>query len=239
VRTLIPLRTLPTTENGDPAADAGGWDAAVLLGPSAVAVVHVPDERAAVTGALPELAAAIRGLRAAGTSVLGYLSIAFGGRPVTGLADALVDWAGLGATGVFLDHVPAGPFHLGGVRMADRLARRAGLHDVVLNPGRPVDPMCRQLGDYGPVTMCTFHGSWSRYRSWDGAGAEPGDGHLVYGVPVESRREAYDLIAARGAGLALTTDEPWPPWLTSAPFTPAPADVAWAGSAGRSTTTGS
>src|SRR5687767_10024336 len=47
VRTLIPLRTLPTAETRGHAADAGGWDAAAALGAGAVAVVHLPDERAA------------------------------------------------------------------------------------------------------------------------------------------------------------------------------------------------
>jgi hypothetical protein len=148
-------------------------------------------------------------------------------------------WAELGATVVFLDHVPAGPFHLGAVRLAHRLARAAGLAEVVLNPGRPVDPMCRELigtratTGAAAVTFCTFHGTWAEYHAWDGTGAQDGDGHLLYGVPPESRKEAHDLARTRGAGLALISEYEWPPALT-------PSEVAVAvGSLGSSTTTGS
>jgi hypothetical protein len=170
------------------------------------------------------LSRSIRELTGAGVSVLGYASLGFGARPPAGLSPRFAALAALGATGIFIDHVPAGPFHLGAVRLAYRLARCAGLGDVVLNPGRPVDPLCRRL----EATICTFHGSWEEYRRWDCTGADPGDGHLVYGVPPESRREAHDLMRTRGAGLALICDRAWPQ--------PSAAGVG-AGSAGSRTTT--
>lgn len=212
MRTLLPLDQ-PTTPGGRLA----GGEFAAALGPGAVVVAHL----AATTGAGPT----VTELTSAGVSVLGYATLGFGARPASGLMPRFADWAGLGATGVFLDHVPAGPFHLGAVRLAHRLARAAGLTEVVFNPGRPVDPLCRELAG----TFCTFHGTWLEYQAWDGAGGEAGDGHLLYDVPPESRKEAHDLARTRGAGLALISEREWPP-VESA--------VA-AGSAGSSTTTGS
>ena len=227
VRTLLPLDE-PT---------APGWDLATRLGGGAVVVAHLATTDPA---APPDLAPGIRELIGAGVSVLGYATLGFGARPASGLMPRFAAWAELGATGVFLDHVPAGPFHLGAVRLAHRLARAAGLAEVVLNPGRPVDPMCRELAETratagtAAVTFCTFHGSWAEYQAWDGTGAEEGDGHLLYGVPPEWRKEAHDLARTRGAGLALISEYEWPPALTTS------SEVAVAvGSVGSSTTTGS
>jgi Spherulation-specific family 4 len=194
VRTLLPLDE-PT---------APGWDLAAALGAGAVVVAHLATPKSAAT---PELTSGLRALTDAGVTVLGYADLGFGTRSITGLMPRFAAWAALGATGIFLDQVPAGPFHLGGVRLAHRLARIAGLTDVVFNPGRPVDPLCRRLVG----TFCTFHGSWSEYQAWDGTDAEEGDGHLVYDVPPEFRREAHDLIRTRGAGLALISEYAWPP----------------------------
>jgi hypothetical protein len=211
VRTLLPLDQ-PTTPDGSRA----GWDLAATLGPGAIVVAHL------ATTSVGELTRA-------GVSVLGYATLGFGARPAAGLLPRFVAWAGLGATGVFLDHVPAGPFHLGMVRLAHRLARAAGLTEVVFNPGRPVDPMCRELTG----TFCTFHGTWLDYQAWDGAGGRAGDGHLVYDVPPEKRKEAHDLARTRGAGLALISGYEWPPaWST-------PCDAVAADTVGSSTTTGS
>jgi hypothetical protein len=192
VRTLLPIDE-PT---------APGWDLAAALGPGAVVVAHLAATPAATHG----LASGVRDLTGAGVSVLGYATLGFGARPASGLMPRFADWAELGATGVFVDHVPAGPFHLGAVRLAYRLARAAGLAEVVFNPGRPVDPMCRELG----ATFCTFNGSWAEYQAWDEAGGEKGDGHLLYGVLPELRKEAHDLARTRGAGLALISEYEWP-----------------------------
>ena len=225
VRTLLPLDQ-PTAPDGRLA----GWEVAAALGPGAIVVAHLAATDPASNPAGGQVAGpgvnpGLRELTGAGVSVLAYATLGFGARPATGLMPRFAAWARLGATGVFLDHVPAGPFHLGAVRLAQRLARAAGLTEVVFNPGRPVDPMCRELVG----TFCTFHGSWRDYLAWDCAGGEAGDGHLVYGVPPESRKEAHDLARTRGAGLALISEREWPPV----------AAVAAAGIAGSSTTTGS
>jgi hypothetical protein len=211
---------MPLDQPTSPDGSLAGWELAAALGPGAVVVAHL-----AATG--------IDELTRAGVSVLGYATLGFGARPAAGLMPRFAAWAELGASGVFLDHVPAGPFHLGTVRLAYRLARAAGLAEVVFNPGRPVDPLCRELAETrataraATVTFCTFHGTWLEYLAWDGSGGEPGDGHLLYDVPPESRKEAHDLARTRGAGLALISEYEWP------------AAVAVADTVGSSTTTGS
>jgi hypothetical protein len=231
VRTLLPLDQ-PTAPDGGPA----GWELAATLGPGALVVAHLATTSGAdptgpdptgpdPTGPEPTWADLTR----AGVSVLGYATLGFGARPAAGLLPRFAAWGDLGATGVFLDQVPAGPFHLGAVRLAHRLARAAGLTEVVFNPGRPVDPLCRELDG----TFCTFHGTWLEYQAWDGAGGEAGDGHLLYDVPPEMRKEAHDLARTRGAGLALISEYEWPP-AGSMPYDAVAADTV-----GSSTTTGS
>jgi hypothetical protein len=82
------------------------------------------------------------------------------------------------------------------------LARRAGLCDAVLNPGVPPDRIYCDLG----AAVCVFDDTWERYLDWDGAGAEPGDGHLVHAVPPGEFDHAWLLQAARCAGFGMVTD---------------------------------
>ena len=104
--------------------------------------------------------------------------------------------------GVFLDKVPVSPHSIGPVAIAARLAQRADLPDVVLNPGGPPDQTYRDLG----LPICVFDGSWRDYRRWNGAGALPGDGHLVHAVPPWELDEAARLQVSRGAGFGMVTD---------------------------------
>src|SRR4051794_2621527 len=184
---LLPLCT-------DPDDDPGTWSAAALTAATLAATVVV---RLPVGGSGPSLGPAVARLVRSGCDVLGYVSLAFATRPVTELADEIARWARLGATGVFLDHAPAGPSHLGTLRLAHRASVRAGLRRVVFNTAGPADPHCRDLD----ATICTFEGSWGDYRRWDGYGSLRGDGHLVYGVPPEERGKALTLMRRRGAGL--------------------------------------
>ena len=115
-------------------------------------------------------------------------------------------WTGVagadGAGGLFLDRAPAGPGGVGPVALTVRLAARRGLHRVVLNPGVPTHPLYRDLG----VRICTFDGPWSAYQGWDGDGVQPGDGHIVHGVPTALLTAARRLMGRRGAGFGLATD---------------------------------
>jgi hypothetical protein len=196
---LAPMLPLCTSPDDDPAT----WSAASLTAAAMGAVVVV---RLPVAEATPSLGPAITRLVRSGCAVLGYVSLAFATRPVAELSDEIARWSSLNATGVFLDHAPAGPFHLGTLRLAHRASLRAGLRRVVFNTAGPADPLCRELD----AVICSFEGSWAEYRAWDGYGSLSGDGHLVYGVPAEDRVKALTLMRRRGAGLGLITDLGWP-----------------------------
>ncbi len=142
-------------------------------------------------------------LASAGVRALGHVSLGYGTRPLPDVRSAISAWARLPVAGVFLDHAPAGPFHLGPVVQAVRAARRDGLHTVVLNPGVPADPAYRRLA----VVICTFDGPWDAYVDLSLDGVEPGDGHIVFGVPAEREKQALDLAAARSAELVLISSE--------------------------------
>ena len=187
---LLPLYAHPTV---DPQA----WRTAGRLGSGATVVA-----RRVVSGPDPELAGAMGRLRAAGLVVLGRVDVAYATRPVAELLGEVTAWAEYPAVGIFLDQVPTSPFSIGPVAVAVRAARRAGLGTVVLNPGAPPDPLYRLL----PARVCSFDGPWSRYRRWDAAGSQPGDGHLVHGVPADRLAEAWWLLRQRGAGFGIATD---------------------------------
>ena len=142
------------------------------------------------------------GRRRSAHQVLGRVDLGWGGRS---LADVLADvdaWRADGAEGLFLDHAPGGERGVGPVALTIRLAARRGLHRVVLNPGLPAHPLYRELG----ARICAFDGPWPAYQGWDGHGARPGDGHLVYGVPAPMLTTARRLMGRRGAGFGLATD---------------------------------
>lgn len=181
---LLPLYVHPSI---DPAA----WRAVAGLGGAATVVVDDP-----------ELIDAAAGLAEAGVRVIGRVDLGFATRPLADLLDDVSRWADHPIRGVFLDQAPTSPFCLGPVALATRVAHRAGLPTVVLNPGVPTDPLYRDLG----VAICTFEGPWAEYRRWDGVGSEPGDGHLVHSVPVEAFDAARALVHRRQAGWGLVTD---------------------------------
>jgi Spherulation-specific family 4 len=200
------------------------WDRAAALGRRGVAVIRLPIGTAhagspAGPGSAPaprrpgarsapatlwwtSLGVAIDGLVRAGVHVLGQVSLGYATRPMLEVVGELTRWSRLPVTGVFLDHAPAGPFQVGPVAHAARVARRAGLPTVVVNPGVPVGPPYRRLG----ATLCTFEGSWTQYRECTGEGMQPGDGHLVYGVPRGEADAAWRLLASRRAGLGQVSE---------------------------------
>jgi len=141
-------------------------------------------------------------LDAAGTRLLGYVDVAYGTRPIARIRADIYRWAGYPVRGVFLDHTPASPYAIGPVAVAAQVAARAGLPDVVLNPGEPPDDAYRELG----LPLCVFDGSWREYRRWAGDGSRAGDGHLVHAVPPWELDQAARLQVARGAGFGLVTD---------------------------------
>jgi Spherulation-specific family 4 len=205
-RTILPLFVPPVT---DPAV----WDAVAATGGDLTVVVR-PDGHDADGGAV------LARLALSGVPVLGYVDLGWAARPVADLLDDVTRWVDEPVAGVFLDHAPTSPFSVGPVALAIRVARRAGLESVVLNPGVPTDPLYRTL----PATVCTFEGSWLEYQRWSGEGSEPGDVHLVHSVPADRHAAARELLDRRGAAAGLVTDRtppsPYggaPAWLSSLP----------------------
>jgi hypothetical protein len=210
-RTLLPV---PQRPSDDPDA----WDQARSHGPGGVAVIGpivgadpvgrevgadpVGREVGAGAANLTELASALTQLAGDGVPALGHVSLGYAIRPPAEVDAEIAGWSALPVSGVFLDHAPAGPFQLGPVAHAVRAARRAGLRTVVLNPGVAVDPVYRRV----EATICTFDGSWLEYVALPAGRCQPGDGHLVCGVP--DLVAARELAAARRAGLLLATRQP-------------------------------
>jgi len=207
---VTPRALLPVPQR--PSDDPDAWDQARAYGPGGVAVVGPIVSADPVGGAdtadtvgraesadLTELASALTQLAADGVPAVGHVSLGYAIRPPAEVDAEIAGWAALPVTGVFLDHAPAGPFQLGPVVHAVRAARRAGLRPVVLNPGVAVDPVYRRV----EATICTFDGSWLEYVALPAGRCQPGDGHLVFGVP--DLAAARELAAARRAGLLLAT----------------------------------
>jgi len=207
MKTLLPLYTHPLT-------DPGMWEAAAGLSLGVTVVVNVHDG----PGSEPDEAyeAATARLAGAGVPMLGYVDLGYAARPVADILDDVDRWARYPVAGIFFDRAPATRFEAGPVALAVRVARRSGLPAVVLNPGVPTDPHYREL----EVGICTYEGPWVDYQRWTGEGSQPGDGHLVYGVPPAEQDAAQHLLTARQATFGLVTDLDMP--------TPYAALPAWA-----------
>lgn len=183
LRTLVPLLDTP---DRDPAS----WADAEARGRGALAVVPASADPAAVGR-----------LAAAGASPLGRVSLGYATRPLPEVFAEIQRWAALPVQGIFFDHAPAGPYQVGPVVQAARVARRAGLTTIVLNAGVAVDPIYRGLG----AVICTFEDTWIEYLKRAGERFTPGDGHLVLDVPAEELPFARAMVLARGANLFLVT----------------------------------
>jgi hypothetical protein len=194
IRPAAPGPPARSTAGGPPAQPAAPWPPARSTTPTAG---PTPGR---YTAALVD---GIARLAAAGVKPLGHVSLGYATRPLDDVIGELDRWSDLPVVGVFLDHAPAGRHQIGPVVHAVRAARRRGLRRVVLNPGLPVDPTYRWLD----ATICTFEGSWSEYRAWSGEDSQPGDGHLVFGVPPAERDIARAFVVARRAGLLLVAEQ--------------------------------
>jgi hypothetical protein len=194
MKTLLPLYVHPLT---DPLA----WAGVASAGGDLTVVVNV--QNGPGRGLEPAYAAATDHLCDVGVPMLGYVNLGYATRPMTDILDDVAEWTRYRVAGIFFDQAPTSPFCVGPVAMALRMARRVGLGRAVLNPGLPTDSLYRQLA----ATICTYEGSWTEYLRWPGdPGSQPGDGHLVYGVPAAALPAAHRLLAERGAGFGLATD---------------------------------
>ncbi len=137
---------------------------------------------------------------------LGRVELDLGSRSLADVLTDIDEWSAYGVGGLFLDRAPVNRYAVGPIGLAVRVARRRGLHRIVLNPGMATDPVYRDLD----VGICSFEGTWAAYQRWSGDGARPGDGHLVHGVPTGLLTAARHLLSHRGAGWGLATDTPAP-----------------------------
>jgi hypothetical protein len=154
------------------------------------------------TGRDPAYTAAMSRLADAGVGLLGRVDLGYGTRPLTEIIANIDRWAGYPVQGVCFDRMPGTPYAVGTVARAVKAARRAGLTEVVLNPGVVPDPLYRDLD----LPICVFEGTWLEYRHWAGDGGRPGDGHLVHDVPPWDLDQAARLQIERGAGFGVVTD---------------------------------
>jgi hypothetical protein len=201
---LVPLYVHPAEAARDENLKRA-WDPDALAG--ATVIVNVADGPGSTVDEAYVEATAL--LAAAGVPMLGYVDLGYAARPLGDIVEDIERWSAYPMAGVFLDQAPTTPFSIGPVALAIRVARRARLFVAVLNPGTPADPVYRELG----VPICAFEGSWADYQAWSGLGAQPGDGHLVHGVPAAQLATARKVMGWRGAGFGLVTDRELPnPW---------------------------
>jgi hypothetical protein len=204
-RSVVPRLVVPAYFH--PATDPDDWARMAAQADQIRLVILNP---ASGPGPAPEPAfvAAVRRLREAGLTVVGYADTNYGRRD---WRDALADidryleWYGV--AGVMLDRVSA---HLADLRQYALLARRArqaGAGVVVFNHGVHPHPAYARHAD----VLGTFEGPWNVYleqavpqwtRSW------PADRfyHVVYSVPPEQLPNAFLVAGRRRAGCVYVTD---------------------------------
>jgi hypothetical protein len=158
-------------------------------------------------------AEAVRVLRAAGVTVLGYVPTRWGARPAADVLRDMEDYvAWYGVDGVFADEAAADEARVGYYRRLDAVARRDGLL-MVLNPGVPP---ARSYFDVADVIV-TFEGSAAAYPaalrampSWLDDVPPDRVAHLVHGA---DRSQALRAVAGSTAGFLYATSGRMPnPW---------------------------
>lgn len=156
--------------------------------------------------------AAVGTARAAGVTVLGYISTVDGRRPLAEAETEVRNYAAwYGVTSVFLDRVSGRPAQLGYYRaLADYVRSRDPGAQLWLNPGDYPDPAYMSLG----AVVMTFEGSYAQYKGAGGAAVPdwarrypPGRfAHTVYAASATDLRPALRLAVARNAGYVYVTD---------------------------------
>jgi len=168
------------------------------------------------TGAGPapqqDFRAAVGAAKAAGVTVLGYISTVDGQRPLAESEAEVTHYAEwYGVTSIFLDRVSGEPAQLGYYHALSAYIRA---HDpggqLWLNPGDYPDQAYMSLGD----VMMTFEGTYAQYAGAPGAAVPgwardyPADrfAHTIYAASAADLKPALRLAAARNAGHVYITD---------------------------------
>lgn len=160
----------------------------------------------------PDFRTVVAAARAAGVTVLGYISTVEGQRPLSEVETEIRDYAAwYGVTGIFLDRVSGQPAQLGYYRaIADYVRSRNPGAPLWLNPGDYPDQAYMSLGG---VEM-TFEGTYADYAGAAGAAVPawarhyPASrfAHTVFAAPAADLAPALRLAAARNAGHVYVTD---------------------------------
>jgi hypothetical protein len=158
----------------------------------------------------PAFQAAVRQARAAGTTVLGYSSTAFGQRPVAQIeADARNYKAWYGVKGIFLDSVNGTSSELAYYRQI-----ASYIHQVIpgsavwLNSGIYPDQAYMSVGD----VLMVFEGTYDQYRavqapSWARNFPATRFANTIYGAASASQaNSAISLARSRNAGYVFVTN---------------------------------
>ena len=166
------------------------------------------------TAPQPHFQALVRQAQAAGITVLGYSSTAYGRRPIGSLETQVRDYrAWYGVNGMFLDLVQGTAGDLPYYRELTSYIRATVPKAVIwLNPGDFPD---RGYMSVGNVVM-VFEGPYSSYRTTRVPGwvsrYQPGQfAHVVYATPRSELASAVRLSRARRAGHLFVTDLPGSP----------------------------
>lgn len=167
-----------------------------------------------------------RRLNAAGVTVLWYLHLGYGTRPMNDVYRDLAHYAAwYPFAGVMLDEVPSDLRESDGQYVARSLeaARSHGAETIALNPGTA--PVHIPFGDFD--VLVTFEGSLAAYRSRRVAAALAPDAswrahtmhppwrewHLVHGASIDQHAVTADVARGRGADLIYVTEQRLPnPW---------------------------
>jgi hypothetical protein len=212
-----------TWKDGPSAATAGGctqlvvpayfeppaWTQATRSKPPPSAMILDISGMGAGPAAEPGFRAAVRQARAAGVTVLGYISTVDEQRPLAEDEAEVRHYAAwYGVTSVFLDRVSGDPAHLGYYRtLTAYIRQRDPRGQLWLNPGDYPDRAYMSLGGVEMV----FEGTYAQYQkaavpAWTRAYPASRFAHTIYAASAADLQQALRLAHDRNAGHVYVTD---------------------------------
>jgi hypothetical protein len=185
------------------------WPAAIRSKPPPSAMILDISGMGAGLAPEPGFRAAVDAARAAGITVLGYVSTEDGQRPLAQDKAEIRNYAAwYGVTSIFLDRVSGDSAGLGYYRaLASYVRARDSRAQLWLNPGDYPD---RSYMSLGGVVM-TFEGTYAQYATvtvpaWARDYPASRFAHTVYATSAADLWSALRLAAARNAGYVYITD---------------------------------
>jgi hypothetical protein len=190
---------------------AGTWSQADKAKPS-VMILDISGVGAG-SAPVPHFRSVVSQARAAGVTVLGYSSTAYGLRPAADVeADARDYKAWYGVTGVFLDEVQGIASELPYYRqLASYIHRVSPGAPIWLNPGGYPDQSYMSVGD----VVMVFEGTYAMYRDspvpqWVSHYQPARFAHAIYATSGAQLDSAIGLARSRQAGYVYVTNRSGP-----------------------------